>query len=71
VRVQLMDTLDDALLGRAQAAASSSQLGDPARLVQLPAAAFLAADVRIALVRADGVAISAEGAASAPPLGAP
>ncbi len=68
LRVQLQHNLDQALLDRARAAVSSP-LGDPAALAQIPPGALAAADLRIALLRADGHAISAEGAASAPPLG--
>lgn len=69
VRAQLYQQLDDNLLRRAHAAVASP-LADPARLVEVPAAALGAADVRIALLRADGTAFSAQGQASAPPLGA-
>lgn len=68
VRAQLYEQLDENLLRRAHAAVTSP-LADPARLVEVPAAALGAADVRIALVRADGTAFSAQGQASAPPLG--
>lgn len=70
VRAQLYQQLDENLLRRAHAAVASP-LADPARLVEVPAAALGAADVRIALVRADGTAFSAQGQASAPPLGQP
>ncbi len=70
VGVQLRRSLDDSLLSRARAAVGSP-LGDPSLLVRLPAAALGAADLRVALLRADGTAISAEGALSAPPLGPP
>ncbi len=68
VRVQLHRQLDRNLLDRAHAAVSSP-LGDPALLVQVPAGALGAADVRIAIVRSDGTAYSAKGAQDAPPLG--
>jgi two-component system sensor histidine kinase MprB len=70
VHVQLHRQLDATLIERARAAVSSP-LGDPRQLVQVPAEALGAADVRIALVRADGTAFSAEGEAGAPPLGRP
>jgi two-component system sensor histidine kinase MprB len=66
---QLHNQRDQSLLDRARAAVASP-LGDPARLVQVPAAALGAGDLRIALVRADTQAF-AEGPESAPPLGAP
>jgi two-component system sensor histidine kinase MprB len=68
VHVQLHRQLDATLVERARAAVSSP-LGDPTRLVQVPAEALGAADVRIAVVRADGTAFSAEGEANAPPVG--
>lgn len=69
VRAQLRHQLDSNLIERAEAAVSTP-LADPARLVQVPAAALGAADVRIALVRADRVAVvSPEGEGSAPPIG--
>lgn len=70
VRAQLHNQLDATLLRRAHAAVSSP-LSDPARLVEVPAAALGAADVRIVLVRADGTAFSARGQAGGPPLGQP
>lgn len=70
VRAQLHNQLDATLLRRAHAAVSSP-LSDPARLVEVPAAALGAADVRIVLVRADGTAFSARGQAGGPRLGPP
>lgn len=70
VRAQLHQQLDQTLLRRAHAAVSSP-LSDPTRLVEVPAAALGAADVRIVLVRADGTAFYARGQAHAPPLGQP
>jgi len=70
VHVQLHRQLSATLVERAQAAVDSP-LGDPARLVRVPADALGAADVRIALVRADGRAVSAQGETDAPPLGPP
>jgi Signal transduction histidine kinase len=68
VRVNILQTLDANLLQRASAAAQS-ELADPARLATLPTEVLGAADIRIALVLADGRAISAEAEATAPPLG--
>jgi len=71
VRAQLRHQLDSNLVERAEAAVSTP-LADPARLVQVPAAALGAADVRIALARADRVGfISPEDESSAPPIGQP
>lgn len=70
VRTQMYQALDANLLNRARAAVASP-LGDPSRLVKVPAAALGAADVRIGLIRANGTAYSARGAADAPPLGRP
>lgn len=70
VRAQLHQQLDATLLQRAHAAVSSP-LSNPSRLVEVPAAALGAADVRIVLVRADGTAFYARGQAQAPPLGPP
>jgi two-component system sensor histidine kinase MprB len=69
VRVQLYRQLDQNLLDRAQTVVSSP-LGDPTVLVRVPPGALGAADVRVAIVRADGSAVSARGARDAPPLGA-
>ena len=68
VRVQLTQSVDDNLLDRAHAAVSSP-LGDPSTLSRIPSDAFLAADLRVALLSADNVARSPEGPRSAPPLG--
>lgn len=70
VRVQLTQSVDNNLLERAQEAVNSP-LGDPAQLVRVPSEAFLAADVRVGLVRFDNVAFSALGEESVPPWGAP
>ncbi len=67
VRVNLLDSLDANLLQRANAAAQSGL--DPGKLATVPTGIFGAADVRLALVVADGTATSAQGPASAPPLG--
>jgi two-component system sensor histidine kinase MprB len=69
VRVNVMQTLDANLLQRASAAAQS-ELADPQQLATIPTEVLGAGDIRLALLLADGPAISAEGAASAPPLGA-
>ena len=58
LRVQLHRSLDESLLERARAAASSD-LVNAAILRGIPAAALGAADVRIAVVSADGRAFSA------------
>ena len=68
---QLQGQRDETLLERARAAVSTP-LGDPARLVRVPAAALGAADLRIALVRgADAQAFAAQGPVNAPPVGEP
>ena len=68
---QLQGQRDETLLERARAAVSTP-LGDPARLVRVPAAALGAADLRIALVRGvDAQAFAAQGPVNAPPLGEP
>ena len=69
VRVNIMQTLDANLLQRASAAAQS-ELADPRQLATIPTGVLGAGDIRLALLLASGQAISAEGAASAPPLGA-
>jgi two-component system sensor histidine kinase MprB len=68
VRVNIMQTLDTNLLQRASAAAQS-ELADPEQLATIPTEVLGAGDIRLALLLANGPAISAEGAASAPPLG--
>nr|WP_037057614.1 HAMP domain-containing sensor histidine kinase [Pseudonocardia asaccharolytica] len=68
VRTSILATLDDNLLQRAYAAAQS-RLADPAQLATIPPDVLGAGDIRIALLQANAVARSAEGAASAPPLG--
>jgi two-component system sensor histidine kinase MprB len=68
VRVNIMQTLDANLLQRASAAAQS-ELADPQQLATIPTEVLGAGDIRLALLLANGPAISAEGAASAPPLG--
>lgn len=69
VRVQLTQSVDENLLERARQTVAT--LRDPEVLTTIPSEAFLAADVRVALLRADGRARSAEDELSAPPLGAP
>ncbi len=71
VRVQLNQSVDSNLLERAHRAVSGRVLVDPEALARIPSEAFLAADVRVARLRADGLADSAFGPASAPPLGTP
>lgn len=67
VRANVLDALDANLLQRATAAAGSSL--DPATLARVPTQVFGAADIKLALVLSDGTAASAQGPASAPPLG--
>ncbi|MCW2716437.1 MAG: histidine kinase [Pseudonocardia sp.] len=67
VRANLIDTLDANLLQRATAAAQSNL--DPRQLATVPTEVFGAADIKLALVLANGTATSAQGPASAPPLG--
>jgi two-component system, OmpR family, sensor histidine kinase MprB len=69
VRVNLLQSLDANLLQRATAAAQSD-LVDPRALAAIPTEVFGAADIRLALLLDDTTARSAEGVASAPPLGA-
>jgi two-component system, OmpR family, sensor histidine kinase MprB len=69
VRVNIMQTLDANLLQRASAAAQS-ELAEPQQLARIPTDVLGAGDIRLALYLANNEAISAEGAASAPPLGA-
>jgi two-component system sensor histidine kinase MprB len=68
VRVNILQTLDANLLQRASAAAQS-ELADPQQLATIPTEVLGAGDIRLALYLATNQAISAEGAASAPPLG--
>jgi two-component system sensor histidine kinase MprB len=68
VRANILQTLDSNLLQRASAAAQS-QLADPQQLATIPTGVLGAGDIRLALFLSNGQAISAEGAASAPPLG--
>ncbi len=68
VRIQLTQSVDENLLSRAYQGVTSG-LGDA--LTRVPSEAFLAGDIRVAALRADGAAVSAEGEASAPPLGRP
>jgi two-component system sensor histidine kinase MprB len=67
VRANVLQTLDDNLLQRATAAAQSSI--DPRQLAQVPTQVVGAADIKLALVFADGTAASVQGPTSAPPLG--
>jgi two-component system sensor histidine kinase MprB len=68
VRASIIATLDANLLQRATAAAQS-ELVDPERLALTPTGALGAGDIKIALLYANGLAQSARGPASAPPLG--
>ena len=68
VRVNILDTLDTNLLQRATAAAQS-ELANPQELATIPTDVLGAGDIRLAVLLADGRANSAEGYASAPPLG--
>jgi two-component system sensor histidine kinase MprB len=70
VRASIFATLDANLLQRATAAAQSD-LVDPRALAALPTEVLGAGDIRLALLLGSGVAQSAQGAASAPPLGRP
>lgn len=70
VRANILQTLDANLLGRAVAAAQS-ELADPLAITRVSPDVLGAADLRIALINDSGIARSAEGAASAPPLGVP
>ena len=68
VRVNILDTLDANLLQRATAAAQS-ELANPQELATIPTDVLGAGDIRLAVLLANGRANSAEGYASAPPLG--
>ncbi|MHB1738437.1 MAG: sensor histidine kinase [Actinomycetes bacterium] len=70
VNHQLRLEMDHGLVTRAEAALTSP-LSDPAQLVLVPAAALGAADLRIALLSADGSAITAKHPIAPPPMGAP
>lgn len=68
---QLQRSVDESLLARAEQAAEST-LGNPGSIIDVPGEAILAADLRIALVRSDGVGyIGPSGADSVPPIGEP
>jgi two-component system sensor histidine kinase MprB len=68
VRQNILATLDANLLQRATAAAQSD-LVDPRQLAGTPTGALGAGDIRLALLYENGLALSALGAATAPPLG--
>jgi two-component system sensor histidine kinase MprB len=68
VRVNILQTLDANLLQRASAAAQS-ELSDPRQLATIPTEVLGAGDIRLALLLSNGRGSSAQGAASAPPLG--
>nr|WP_229686886.1 HAMP domain-containing sensor histidine kinase [Longimycelium tulufanense] len=67
VRTSLYESLDENLLGRALATAQSP-IADPDTLTQLPYQALGAADLKVAVVRADGWAAWPKGS-DRPPLG--
>ena len=67
VRANVLQTLDDNLLQRANAAAQSGI--DPRALLGVPTQVVGAADIKLAIFFADGTAASVQGPASAPPLG--
>ncbi|GAA4547254.1 HAMP domain-containing sensor histidine kinase [Pseudonocardia xishanensis] len=67
VRGSLLASLDENLKQRAVAAAQS-QLARPELLATVPSEILGAADIKVALLYSSGLAQSAEGAASAPPL---
>ncbi|WP_298327940.1 HAMP domain-containing sensor histidine kinase [Haloactinopolyspora sp.] len=69
VSSQLTASVDDNLLERAEQAVTTP-FGDPAALVQQPAEAILAADLRIGLLRSDARPFAAD-QESAPPFGDP
>jgi two-component system, OmpR family, sensor histidine kinase MprB len=69
VRANITAALDSNLLQRATAAAQS-ELVDPERLALTPTGALGAGDIKIALLYENGLAQSARGPASAPPMGA-
>ena len=68
VRQNILASLDANLLQRATAAAQS-ELVDPQQLASTPTGALGAGDIRLALLYENGLAQSAGGAATAPPLG--
>ncbi len=70
VRSNIYSTLDANLLQRATAAAQS-ELAAPLRIATIPPEILGAGDIRIALVTADRIAQSSDGAASAPPIDEP
>jgi two-component system, OmpR family, sensor histidine kinase MprB len=69
VRQNILATLDANLLQRASSAAQS-ELVDPQELATLPPGALGAGDIKIALLYDNGLAQSARGASTSPPLGA-
>ncbi len=68
VRQNILASLDANLLQRATAAAQS-ELVDPQQLASTPTGALGAGDIRLALLYDNGLAQSARGAVTAPPLG--
>jgi two-component system sensor histidine kinase MprB len=69
VRMQLTNSVDDSLLDRARLVAT--QFGDPSLLRGVPSEPILAADVRIAMVLADGAAFVTRGDTAEPTWGEP
>jgi two-component system, OmpR family, sensor histidine kinase MprB len=70
VRMQLTNSVDDSLLDRARQLVAT-QFGDPSLLRDVPSEPILAADVRIAMVRADGAAFVTRGDTGDPTWGEP
>jgi two-component system sensor histidine kinase MprB len=70
VRMQLTNSVDDSLLDRARVFVAT-QFGDPSQLRDVPSEPILAADVRIAMVRADGAAFVTRGDTADPTWGEP
>jgi two-component system sensor histidine kinase MprB len=68
VRAQLNQSVDDDLLARAHDAVPGP-LANPEELRQFRAEAFVAANLQVALLRADGIAVSPQGELTAPPMG--
>ncbi|SDS84197.1 HAMP domain-containing sensor histidine kinase [Jiangella sp. DSM 45060] len=68
VSSQLQSSVDQNLLDRARSAVSTT-LGDPQQLADIPGAAIVATDVRIALLQANGTAVIARGVDTTPPMG--
>jgi len=69
VRMQLVDSLDESLLRRAYAAADAG-FADSGVVGTIPPATFAAADIKLAVVRADMVESTPDGNAARPYVGA-